>query len=209
MCVFSVFHKIPDTTCYYSLPPLSSPHPYTHAWILLSFKMIFLLNYLCNIWSDHTIVFVLIKSLQQDIAWLCFDEKKYMFQSINTGCFICDSDMFQRVFSSYFINFLNISVADFFCFTLLIGQLEYLTERFFFVMLHTRVVWLTCKHQASDIRWNIGRPTQSHLLISAPDCQSRKVKQMCITVSKCTRTMIYKYTVWYSTKLDWSSHKIL
>lgn len=38
------------------------------------FKINFLLNYLSNLRYDRTIMFVVIKSLQQYITWLYFDE---------------------------------------------------------------------------------------------------------------------------------------
>jgi hypothetical protein len=43
--------------------------------IHLYFKYNFLLNYSSNLRSDYTVVFVTIKSLQQDLTWLYFDEK--------------------------------------------------------------------------------------------------------------------------------------
>jgi hypothetical protein len=43
--------------------------------IHLYFKYNFLLNYSSDLRSDYTVVFVTIKSLQQYLTWLYFDEK--------------------------------------------------------------------------------------------------------------------------------------
>ena len=65
-----MFHKIYLTICTYSLSSISMHE----CMDLKTFKMIFLLNYLFNLRSNNTIVFVVIKSSLQDIAWLCSDE---------------------------------------------------------------------------------------------------------------------------------------
>lgn len=47
------------------------------------FKINFLLNYLSNLRYDRTIMFVVIKSLQQYITWLYFDESNtYVLTSV-------------------------------------------------------------------------------------------------------------------------------
>lgn len=50
---------------------------------IVIFKINFLLNYLSNLRYDRTIMFVVIKSLQQYITWLYFDESNtYVLTSV-------------------------------------------------------------------------------------------------------------------------------
>ncbi len=68
-----------------------------------------------------------------------------MFQSVNTCCFICNSDMFQHVFSPCFTKFLN---ASFFVFFFTIYNL----------MLHSLVNWhLTDRFCLGGIGHPMGR----------------------------------------------------
>ena len=80
-----------------------------HACILAIFKMIFFLNYLSNLRSTHTFVFVVTESLSYDYILM----KKHMFHSVNT-CFLYVVVTFQCVYFLCFIKFLNVLVAEFF-----------------------------------------------------------------------------------------------
>lgn len=69
--VFQKFTQLPPS----SLSP-ASLHSIHQCMDLVSFTMIFLLNYLSNLWSNIVpFVFVIIKSLKQDLGWLYFDKK--------------------------------------------------------------------------------------------------------------------------------------
>ncbi len=45
-------------------------------YVLVTLKFFFLVNCLSDEWFDHTVEFVIFKSLQQDITWLYSDERK-------------------------------------------------------------------------------------------------------------------------------------
>ena len=61
-----------------SLLPINwfSPHSMHACKYLVVLRIFFLLNYLSNEPSDHTVEFVIIKYLQQDITLLYSDERK-------------------------------------------------------------------------------------------------------------------------------------
>lgn len=103
-----VFYKFHITTSLYFLSYFSLHfiHPCMH---LTSFKMIFFLNYLSNLRSTHTFVFVVTESLSYDYILM----KKHMFHSVNT-CFLYVVVTFQCVYFLCFTKFLNVLVAEFF-----------------------------------------------------------------------------------------------
>ena len=157
MCVFNVFHKISEATCYYPLSSFSTS--FMHA--LVSFKTIFMLNYLSNLWSDHTVVFVIINLYNKISHDYILMKEKHMFQSINTYCFICDSDMFHRVSSPCFTKFLNVSVTGFFCFTIYI---TWCFNRWWTGTFYRPIFWWTGTFYW-PVFWGIGHPMRRFFLI--------------------------------------------